>query len=110
VCVLLLRGPRTPGELRSNSRRLHTFEDNRAVEEVLRELIKRKLVVQLPHPGSAPSPVHASAECGEIETAPVPRTDRPQPPRAEPSANSDLEARVAALEAEVTPLKRALDL
>ena len=27
MCVLLLRGPRTPGELRANSGRLHTFDD-----------------------------------------------------------------------------------
>jgi uncharacterized protein YceH (UPF0502 family) len=38
VCVLLLRGPQTPGELRTNSRRLHPFEDKSAVETSLREL------------------------------------------------------------------------
>ena len=31
VCVLLLRGPQTPGELRTHCRRLHEFADNAAV-------------------------------------------------------------------------------
>jgi len=35
VCLLLLRGPQTPGELRARSGRLHAFADNGAVEDVL---------------------------------------------------------------------------
>ena len=35
VCLLLLRGPQTPGELRSRSGRLHAFADNAAVVEAL---------------------------------------------------------------------------
>ena len=51
VCLLLLRGPQTPGELRTRSGRLHEFADNTAVEKTLLELIEWEgdpLVVQLP--------------------------------------------------------------
>ena len=51
VCILLLRGPRTPGEIRSNSGRLFTFSDNAGVEEVLQRLVQREgasVVAQLP--------------------------------------------------------------
>ena len=50
VCLLLLRGPQTPGELRARSGRLHTFADNSAVVDALNGLIEREgepLVVQL---------------------------------------------------------------
>jgi uncharacterized protein YceH (UPF0502 family) len=39
VCLLLLRGPQTPGELRSRSGRLHTFADNSGVVSALTSLI-----------------------------------------------------------------------
>ena len=35
LCVLMLRGPQTPGELRGRSERLYTFDDLEAVEAVL---------------------------------------------------------------------------
>ena len=51
VCLLLLRGPQTPGELRSRSGRLHSFEDNAEVVQALTGLVERDpypLVVKLP--------------------------------------------------------------
>ena len=51
ICLLLLRGPQTPGELRSRSGRLHQFADNAEVAAVLDGLIGRAgdpLVVKLP--------------------------------------------------------------
>ena len=51
VCLLLLRGPQTPGELRVRSGRLHPFADNNEVVEALNGLINRDsapLVVELP--------------------------------------------------------------
>lgn len=41
VCVLLLRGPQTPGELRTRGDRLHDFESVEAVERVLSALSHR---------------------------------------------------------------------
>jgi len=48
VCVLLLRGPRTPGELRANAGRLHTFPDNQAVLIALQNLQADSVVRELP--------------------------------------------------------------
>ena len=50
LTVLMLRGPQTPGELRINTERLHSFADISAVEGFLNELAARPagaLVVQL---------------------------------------------------------------
>jgi len=50
ICLLLLRGPQTPGELRSRSNRLSRFDDVGETEAVLQGLAERKdgpFVVQL---------------------------------------------------------------
>jgi uncharacterized protein YceH (UPF0502 family) len=47
LCVLMLRGPQTPGELKQRSDRLHPFADLAAVHETLRRLVERDLVMQL---------------------------------------------------------------
>jgi uncharacterized protein YceH (UPF0502 family) len=38
LCLLMLRGPQTPGELRNRSDRLHSFDDIAAVQSVLERL------------------------------------------------------------------------
>jgi uncharacterized protein len=47
LCVLMLRGPQTPGELRSRSERLHRFADAAELEAALERLIGRELVERL---------------------------------------------------------------
>jgi len=47
LCLLMLRGPQTPGELKQRSERLHPFADPAAVEAVLDRLLGRELVVRL---------------------------------------------------------------
>jgi len=42
LCELLLRGPQTPGELRSRAERMHTFEDLGVVHSTLQKLMKRE--------------------------------------------------------------------
>src|SRR4051794_34215325 len=51
LTVLLLRGPQAPGELKTRTDRLHTFEDRHAVEETLIRLADRRLVRELPRRG-----------------------------------------------------------
>ncbi len=50
ICVLMLRGAQTPGEIKGRSARIYEFNDLAEVEEVLTSLIKREdpLAVQLP--------------------------------------------------------------
>jgi uncharacterized protein len=55
VCELLLRGPQTPGELRTRASRIHAFEDLESVHSALQRLSKREppLVTALPRqPGT----------------------------------------------------------
>ncbi|MFC2084442.1 YceH family protein [Bacteroidota bacterium] len=52
MCILMLRGPQTLGEIRSRSGRIYTFKDLREVEDVIGSLIKKesehKLVKKFP--------------------------------------------------------------
>lgn len=48
LCVLMLRGPQTPGELKQRTDRLHPFADLSALEEALDRLIDRELAARLP--------------------------------------------------------------
>jgi len=50
ICELLLRGPQTPGELRTRASRMHPFEDLESVHSALQRLSKREppLVTVLP--------------------------------------------------------------
>lgn len=42
LCELLLRGPQTPGELRSRAERMHPFEDLSEVQSTLQRLMRRE--------------------------------------------------------------------
>jgi uncharacterized protein len=48
MCVLMLRGPQTAGELRQRTERIHAFGSGDEVEGTLGELIERELVAALP--------------------------------------------------------------
>ena len=105
VCVLMLRGPQTPGELRGRSERLHAFEDLESVEHTLERMAEAGLVKKLPRqPGSRESR-YAHLFSGDVETGPV--TTEPVA-EARPSGPSDRE-RLAALELEVAELRRAFE-
>jgi uncharacterized protein YceH (UPF0502 family) len=47
ICVLMLRGPQTPGELKQRTERMHAFADLSAVHDTLDHLIERELVARL---------------------------------------------------------------
>lgn len=101
LAVLMLRGPQTASELRANCERLHHFADVSAVEGYLDELAGREagaLALKLPRQPGSREPRWTHLLCGE----PVLPAATPAPPA------SDLEARVAALEAEVAELREIL--
>ncbi|CAG1004793.1 hypothetical protein BURK2_03322 [Burkholderiales bacterium] len=105
LTVLLLRGPQTAGELRNNCERLHRFADISAVEAFLEELATRPagaLVVELARAAGTRETRWAQLLTG----APAPAAFAPAP--ATPSQHSDMEERLAALEAEVAALKETL--
>jgi uncharacterized protein YceH (UPF0502 family) len=47
LCVLMLRGAQTPGELKQRTERMHAFADLGGIHEVLSRLISRELVIRL---------------------------------------------------------------
>jgi len=47
MCVLMLRGPQTPGELKGRAGRMHAFAGLESVQQTLARLIERRLVARL---------------------------------------------------------------
>jgi uncharacterized protein YceH (UPF0502 family) len=123
LCVLMLRGAQTPGELKQRTERLHPLADLGAVQATLERLIDRGLAARLDRrPGQkeeryaqllgedgddAPAAVAAPA-AEPVAWAPPPSDGAPPP--AEPDPRIDrLEAELASLRGEVGELRSALD-
>jgi len=113
VCLLLLRGPQTPGELRARSGRLHTFSDNAAVMDALAGLIEREgdpLVIKLPRTPGRKDAEYMHQFCGPIDVnAHAIQVQSAKPAGvSERITVSELAERVGTLEAEVAELKEQL--
>jgi uncharacterized protein YceH (UPF0502 family) len=103
LCVLLLRGAQTPGELRGRAERMYRFEELEDVHATLDRLSQRNppLVTVLPRqPGTKESRyMHLlSGDAAPAEVAPA-RTA---------SSSSPADDRIASLENEVAELRREL--
>ncbi len=114
VCLLLLRGPQTPGELRARSPRLHEFEDNSAAVTSLNALIEHEgdsLVIKLPRtPGRKDSEyMHLFSGPVDIEAYEVIAKTAPSNGSSSRVSLAELEQRIDNLEAEVANLKRHLN-
>jgi uncharacterized protein len=105
LCVLMLRGPQTPGELKQRTERLHRFEGLGAVMETLDALTGRELVQRLDRrPGQKEERYRhllGGEETGASAAAPSAVEAAERPP-------NDLEHRVARLESEVADLRVAI--
>jgi len=113
VCLLLLRGAQTPGELRARSGRLHDFADNKAVLDALAGLIEREgdpLVVQLPRTPGRKDAEYMHLLSGPVDVQALAARTRPATSEKDGGrrGESDLEARVSRLEAEVAGLREKL--
>lgn len=101
LCVLLLRGPQTPGELRGNASRLYEFAGLDEVEQTLNGLITHepeRLVARLPLQPGQKEIRFAHLLSGEIRVEALPEA-LPATPR------QTLEQKVETLVAEVERLK-----
>jgi uncharacterized protein len=128
LCVLMLRGPQTPGELKQRTERLHSFPGLEEVEATVQRLIERELARELPRrPGQREGRYEqllggGAVEEGEPEAG---RPPEPQAPRLEaevvtpmdaepvappaPTATTPgIERRVARLEEELASLRADL--
>ena len=112
VCLLLLRGPQTPGELKAHSGRLHEFADVTEVEAALEALLARpdgSLIARLPREPRRKDHTYAHLFGGPLESAT--KEELPARPVAMPRTDdrvADLAARVESLERELRELKQAL--
>jgi hypothetical protein len=102
LCVLMLRGPQTPGELKTRTERMHPFADLAEIEDVLDRLGDRELVVRLSRRPGQKEDRYAQRMGGDAEEEP----SAPPPPAA--VSTDDLVARVERLERQVAELQARL--
>ena len=116
LCVLLLRGPQTLGEIRGRSGRMFPFSDVEEVERTLSGLKDREegpFVLKLPRqPGQKESRfMHLLS--GEADLEAIAATLAPEPAtlqvRAENERIEALEAQVQSLQEQMTELKESLE-
>lgn len=115
VCVLLLRGPQTLGELRARAERLYAFEALPEVEETLGALAAHQpfpIVTKLPRqPGTKESRyAHLLSGAPAIPSEPAPADTAPAMVVSTPTPSADrvsqLEAELAAVRQEVVDLRQ----
>jgi uncharacterized protein YceH (UPF0502 family) len=109
VCLLLLRGPQTPAELRARAERMYSFDDNAAVTATLERLAAREeplTVLMARQPGSREAR-WAHLLSGVVEAGVVETRVRESGPGA-PGVVPELVARVEALEEIVRVLEERL--
>jgi uncharacterized protein YceH (UPF0502 family) len=106
MCVLMLRGPQTVGELRGRTERLYTFDDLEAVENTLNRLAEMGFVKRLPRQSGYKEQRWAQLLAGDVEAVEEPAEGGPM--GAQERGPSDRE-RIAALELELAELKRQFE-
>jgi uncharacterized protein YceH (UPF0502 family) len=105
LCVLLLRGPQTPGELRGRTERIHKFVEIGDVLGGLQRLMERTpalVAVLARQPGTKESR-YAHLLSGEVSAAPVAAAAQ-----ASTEGRSVLEERIVELESNVAALRNEL--
>ncbi len=105
LCVLMLRGPQTIGEIKGRSERIYNFADLEETSTVLQKMIDRPegaLVQKLAQAPGTKEPRFAQTLGGPVEIAAVAHS-------AAPDRFTSLEAEVARLRDEVAELRRRLD-
>ena len=118
LCVLLLRGPQTPGELRGRTERAHRFEDLSDVQSALQRLMSRepplaRMLARLPG-SKEPRYAHllagdvVGAEAGPEEGAGVVLGSDLRLATLEETASA-LEKRVAELERQFSEFRRQFE-
>jgi uncharacterized protein YceH (UPF0502 family) len=106
MCVLMLRGPQTPGELKQRSDRLHPFDGLEQVHDALHALIQRGLAGRMDRRPGQKEERYGHCLGGE-DAGPVAANGSQAHGSQAPSRNDDLAARVERLEREVAELRGA---
>jgi len=107
ICLLLLRGPQTAGEIRARSPRLHEFADNHAVVATFNRLMESEhgaLIARLPKKSGRQDHEYMHLFFGDIESV----AEETHPTTARAPASNEREQRITQLEARVLALETAL--
>jgi len=108
LCVLMLRGPQTLGELRPRTERLYKFDTLPEIEAGLEALAARQpqpLVAKLPRQPGTKESRYAQLLAGPVEQPAASGATEPAPASPPPASAPD---RIAQLAAEVADLRREL--
>jgi len=97
LCVLMLRGQQTVGEIKARTERMYSFADLDETEMVLHKLIEAGSVQKLPHAPGTKEARYAQTLGGPVDVQSL--------PQASVQASGAIGDRVAALEAEVARLR-----
>jgi uncharacterized protein len=114
LCVLLLRGPQTPGELRGRAERMYRFDELSDVQSVLQRLMTRepslvKVLSRQPGTKEARYAHLLSGDVQNFESAPASAHAASYVSASSQTANDpELSERVSQLESEVADLTREL--
>ena len=109
ICVLLLRGPQTPGEIRGRTERLHKFESLAEATHTVQQLLNREpepYIVQLPRQPGTKESRYAHLFSGEVEFEAVEPVEAVAVTiQAENERMDELETEVRALRSEIEGIK-----
>jgi hypothetical protein len=110
LCVLFLRGPQTPGELRTRAERMYAFEDLEAVHSALNLLMRREppLVKVLPRQPGTKESRYMHLFAGDMAPEVLGESERTTGGPIASASAADAE-RIAQLEVEVDALRRELE-
>jgi len=103
LCVLMLRGPQTVGELRGRSERLHNFDDLESVETTLSHLAGMEFVKKLPKRTGYKEQRWAHLLAGDVEEA----GEEAMPAHADRGSGD--RDRIAKLEADFAALRQEFE-
>ncbi len=113
MCVLMLRGPQTVGEIRTRTERLYPFSALSFVETTLEDLMTRDapLVVKLPRQMGQKESRYAHLLGGEVQVAAAAETDGASSPQRAEAATLEVRGereRIARLEDELKTVRAEL--
>jgi uncharacterized protein YceH (UPF0502 family) len=116
LCVLLLRGPQTPGELRGRTERMHRFDEITEVLAGLQKLMEREppLAAVLPRQPGTKESRYAHLLSGAVESLSAAATNSPATesalrPTVQEQRIAQLETTVAELGRELAELRQKID-
>ncbi|RZK42961.1 MAG: DUF480 domain-containing protein [Pedobacter sp.] len=106
MCLLFLRGPQTPGEINTNSGRLHEFDTLEEVQQTLEKLANENppYIKQLPRKAGQKEQRYMHLFSGDVEVI-----EEEYLSETSPKVNNELEERLSKVEQELDELKTNFD-